>query len=63
MIHNPNCRLDSAVDHIITLVTKRYVGDIFLHYDDVPIGQQHSNIPECDVDDRYVILETKTESR
>ena len=40
MIHNPNCRRDSAVGHIITLVTEKCVGDIFLHYDDVPIGQQ-----------------------
>ena len=62
-IHNPNCRLNSAVGHIIMLVTKKCDGVIFLHIDDGPIGYQHSNIPECDVDDRCVILDTKTESR
>jgi len=30
------------------LVTKKYVGDIFLHVGDIPIGHQHHNMPECD---------------
>ena len=37
---------------------KKYVGDIFLHVGDNPIGHQHHNMPECDVDDRYNMLET-----
>ena len=39
---------DSDVDDII----------VFLHVGDIPIGHQHHNMPECDVDDRYVMLET-----
>ena len=56
--------VDSTVlSVIIMLVTKKCDGVIFLHIDDEPIGHQHSNIPECDVDDRCVIFDTKTESR
>ena len=47
------------------LATKKYVGDIFLHVGDIflhvgdiSIGHQHHNMPECDVGDRYVMLET-----
>ena len=40
------------------LVTKKYVSEICLHVADIPIGHQHHNIPECDVDDRYVMFET-----
>jgi len=40
------------------LVTKKYVGDIFLHVDDIPIGHKNHYMPECYVDDRYVMLET-----
>jgi len=38
------------------LVTKKYVGDIFLHVGDIPIGHQHHYIPECDVGDWYLML-------
>ena len=37
---------------------KKYAGDIFLHVGDIPIGRQHHNMPECDVGDRYIMLET-----
>ena len=37
---------------------KKYVGHIFLHVGDIPIGQQHHNMSECDVGDRFVMLET-----
>ena len=43
-------------DHFEMLVTKKYVGDIFLHVDDIPIGHQHHNMPECDVGNWYLIL-------
>ena len=39
------------------LVTKKYVGDIFLHVGDISIGHQNHNMRECDVGDRYVMLE------
>ena len=38
-------------------MTKKYVGDI-LHVGDIPIGHQHHYMPEYDVGDRYVMLET-----
>ena len=28
------------------LATKKYVGDIFLHVGDIPIGHKHKNMPE-----------------
>ena len=37
---------------------KKHVGDIFLHVSDMPIGHQHNYMPECDVGDRFVMLET-----
>ena len=37
---------------------KKDVGDIFLHVGDMPIGHQHNYMPECDVGDRFVMLET-----
>ena len=37
---------------------KNDVGDIFLHVGDMPIGHQHNYRPECDVGDRFVMLET-----
>ena len=40
------------------LVTKKDVGDIFLHVGDMPIGHQHNYMSECDVGDRVVMLET-----
>ena len=45
-------------DHFKMLMTKKYVGFIFLHVGDLPISHQHHNMPECDVRDRYVMLET-----
>ena len=45
-------------DHFKMLVTKKYVRDIFLHVGDILIGDQHHNMPECDVGDRYVMLQT-----
>ena len=43
------------------LVAKKYVGDIiFLHAGGIPIGHQHHNVPECDVGDRYVMLEDRS---
>ena len=38
-------------DHFKMLMTREYVGDIFLHVGDILIGHQHHNMPECDVDD------------
>ena len=35
---------------------KQYIGDIFLHVDDISIGRQHHNMPEYDVTDPYVML-------
>ena len=32
-------------------MTKKYVGDMFLHVSYIPIGHQHHNMPECDVGD------------
>ena len=40
------------------LVTKKDVGDIFLPVGDMPIGHQHIYMSECDVGDRFVMLET-----
>ena len=37
---------------------KKDVGDIFLHVGDMLIGHQHNYVPECDVGDRFVMLET-----
>ena len=45
----------------------RFVGDLMMvtifrcwwhkkYIDDIPIGHQHHNMPECDVDDGYVML-------
>ena len=34
------------------------VGDIFIHVVDMPIGHQHKLMPECDVGDQYVMMET-----
>ena len=39
-------------------VMLKYVDDIFLHVGDISIGHQHHDMPECDVGDRYVMLET-----
>ena len=39
-------------------MTKKDVGDIFLHVGDMPIGHQHNYMPECDVGVRFVMLET-----
>ena len=39
-------------------MTKKDVGDIFLHVGDMSIGHQHNYMLECDVDDRFVMLET-----
>ena len=40
----------------------RDVGDIvmlvFLHVGDIEIGHQHHNMPESDIGDRYIMLET-----
>ena len=36
---------------------KTYVAEIFMHVGDIPIGHQHHNMPDCDVGDRYVMLE------
>ena len=30
---------------------KKYVSDIFVHVEDITIGHQHHNTPECDVGD------------
>jgi len=40
------------------LMTNKYVVDIFLYVGDIPIDHQHHNMPECNVGDRYVMLET-----
>jgi len=43
-------------------VTKKDVGDIFLHVGGMTIGHQQNNMPEYDVDfdvdNRFVMLET-----
>ena len=49
---------DSDVGDIVMLVTKKDVGDIFMHVGDMPMGHQHNYMPECDVGDRFVMLET-----
>ena len=38
---------------------QKYVGDIFLHIGDIPIGHHH-NTPECDVGDWYLMLVPKS---
>ena len=45
-------------DNFRILLTKRHVGYIFLHVGDIPISHQHNYMPECDVGDRFVMLET-----
>ena len=32
-------------------MAKKYVGDIFLHVGDIPVGHQHHNTPKCNVGD------------
>ena len=45
-------------DNFRIFVTKKDVGDIFMHVGDMPMGHQHNYMPECDVGDRFVMLET-----
>ena len=55
------CTGDSDIDDNVMLdnvMLERYVGDIFLHVGDMPIGHQHDYMSECDVEDRFVMLET-----
>lgn len=40
------------------LVTTKGCWDIFLHVNDMPIGNQHNYMPKCDVGDRFVMLGT-----
>ena len=49
---------DSDVGYIAMLVTKKDISDILRHVGDMPIGNQHTHIWECDVGDRFVMLET-----
>ena len=34
----------------------KQVSDISLHIGDIPIGDHHQNMPECDVGDWYLML-------
>ena len=49
---------DSDVGYIAMLVTKKDISDILRHVGDMPIGNQRTHIWECDVGDRFVMLET-----
>ena len=49
---------DSNVGYIVMLVTKKDISDILRHVSDIPIGHQHNYMSECDVGDRFVMLET-----
>ena len=37
---------------------KTYVAEIFMHVGDIPIGDQHHNMPECGVGDEIWMLVT-----
>ena len=62
---NSSPKGDSDVGDIVMLVTilrcwwqKMCVGDIFLYVGRIPICYQHHNMPECDVGEWFVMLET-----
>ena len=45
-------------EHFKMLMTKKVCWWHFPHVGDIPMGHHHHNMPECDVGDRYVMLET-----
>ena len=53
-----NCDSDVGVTIFTYLRGKKYVGNIILHVDDIPIGRQDHYVPVDDFRDRYVMLET-----